>query len=119
MRRVFALQFFPRTDSRNTLYIRHLRTTVQLFHGLIVELVRFLLMLARPNNQFRREVEILARQIGWRVGFLPSDGIEHFISQFLQATHNHMDVMVRTTNPNRTIVFQFGAAHESQLRLNS
>lgn len=87
--------------------IGHLLTPVYLFHQVVVEIVRFLLALSRPDDELRGVGEVSARYVWRRISLCPSDYVQNLVSQFVQTIGHGEDVVISTRNPDGAVVFKF------------
>ena len=77
--------------------ILHLLAAVYLLHQLIIEKVMgFPIRLLRPENGFRGMSEAAAGQIRRRIGFLPGDVVDDFITLLLQGHADGINIMERS-----------------------
>ena len=90
---------------------------VELSHQFVVEIVRHLLALPRPNHEFGGVREVAARDVGRRVAFDPCNDIQDFESQCVEGVGDGKDVVVGAANPNRAAVLEFLPAQRQPFQI--
>lgn len=112
---MFAKSFLPWGDGGDAPHVGHLRVAVHSLHQLIVEVVRHLLALSRPNHELGAEREVSARNV-WRwIGLLPGDYVEDFVAKLGEVVGDAENVVVGAAYPNRAVVFQHAPSRREPL----
>ena len=104
---MLAAGLFPRGDGGQPPYVGHLLVVVQVFHQLVVEMMRMPGRLARPDDELRRIGEVAARDVGRRVCLCPRNDVQYLEAQFCQAVGHGEDVVVCAGNPDCAVLLLY------------
>lgn len=69
--------------------------------------MRNFLTFPRPNDKLGGVCEETARDVGWRIGFLPRDDIQYLVPQLRQTVSHRKYVVVCAAYPYCAVVLEF------------
>lgn len=103
---MLALRLLPSGDGGQSPHVGHLLAIVELLHEVVVEVVRHLLLLPRPDHELGAVGEVTAGDVGWRIGLRPGDDVEDFEAQLRELVGYREDVVVGARNPDGAVLLE-------------